>query len=142
MLAIGDYERMGDHATYILKIAEKLKDSEKKLSQTAVDELKVIVHAVSEIFLMSFEAYKTDNVQYDPNESFIGKLSDMLKKRGIKTNSPNEAGNGVYLIAEPWTCGGKNSYQIGKFPSPWAQWNDVARETIRKVVYRYTWKHI
>ena len=63
LLTIGDYERIGDHASYILKIAEKLKESEKKLSPDAVEELKVIVHAVSEIFMMSFEAYKTDSLQ-------------------------------------------------------------------------------
>ena len=57
LLTIGDYERIGDHASYILKIAEKLKESEKRLSPDAVEELKVIVHAVSEIFMMSFEAY-------------------------------------------------------------------------------------
>ena len=50
MLVIGDFERMGDHATYILKIAETLKNTEKKLSSDAIEELKVIVHAVSEIF--------------------------------------------------------------------------------------------
>lgn len=63
MLVIGDYERIGDHANYMLQIAEKLKDSEKKLSNDAVGELKVIIHAVSEIFKVSFDAYKTDNLQ-------------------------------------------------------------------------------
>ena len=78
LLTIGDYERIGDHASYILKIAEKLKESEKKLSPDAVEELKVIVHAVSEIFMMSFEAYKTDNLQIaqevEPLEAVIKKI--------------------------------------------------------------------
>lgn len=88
LLAIGDYERMGDHATYILKIAEKLKDSEKKLSPEAVEELKVIVHAVSEIFAVSFEAYKTDNIQLaqevDPLEAVIKKIIRKVKNRHIQ----------------------------------------------------------
>ena len=79
---------MGDHATYILKIAEKLKDSEKKLSQTAVEELKVIVHAVSEIFKMSFEAYKTDNLQLaqevEPLEAVIKRIIRKVKNRHIQ----------------------------------------------------------
>ena len=88
LLAIGDYERMGDHATYMLKIAEKLKDSEKKLSPEAVEELKVIVHAVSEIFAVSFEAYKTDNIQLaqevDPLEAVIKKIIRKVKNRHIQ----------------------------------------------------------
>lgn len=88
MLVIGDYERMGDHATYILKIAEKLKDCEKRLSDIAIEELKVIVHAVSEIFLMSFDAYKTDNHQLaqevEPLEEVIKRMIRKVKNKHIQ----------------------------------------------------------
>lgn len=88
LLAIGDYERIGDHATYMLKIAEKLKESEKKLSPEAIEELKVIVHAVSEIFLVSFEAYKTDNVklaqEVEPLEAVIKRIIRKVKNRHIQ----------------------------------------------------------
>ena len=88
LLVIGDYERIGDHASYILKIAEKLKESEKKLSADAVEELKVIVHAVSEIFMMAFEAYKTDNIklaqEVEPLEAVIKKNIRKVKNRHIQ----------------------------------------------------------
>lgn len=88
LLAIGDYERIGDHASYMLKIAEKLKESEKKLSSDAIDELKVIVHAVSEIFTVSLEAYKTDNVQLaqevEPLEAVIKRIIRKVKNRHIQ----------------------------------------------------------
>ena len=88
MLTIGDYERIGDHALYMLQIAEKLKDSEKKLSPLAVEELKVIVHAVSEMFLMSFEAYKTDNIQLaqevEPLEAVVKRIIRKVKNRHIQ----------------------------------------------------------
>ena len=88
LLTIGDYERIGDHASYILKIAEKLKESEKRLSPDAVEELKVIVHAVSEIFMMSLEAYKTDNLQIaqevEPLEAVIKKIIRKVKNRHIQ----------------------------------------------------------
>ena len=88
LLAIGDYERIGDHASYILKVAEKLKESERKLSSEAVEELKVIVHAVSEIFTISLEAYKTDNVklaqEVEPLEAVIKKLVRKVKNRHIQ----------------------------------------------------------
>jgi isoamylase len=35
------------------------------------------------------------------------------------------------LIAEPWDVG-PNGYQLGGFPSPWAEWNDRYRNTVRR----------
>jgi isoamylase len=47
--------------------------------------------------------------------------------------SPRPAGGGAGtdLIAEPWAIGG-NSYQVGNFPSGWAEWNGIYRDVIRK----------
>jgi len=88
LLAISDLERIGDHASYILKIAEKLKESEKKLSDEAVEELKVIVHAVSEIFMVTMESYRTDNLQLaqeiEPLEAVIKKIIRKVKNRHIQ----------------------------------------------------------
>ena len=88
LLAIGDFERIGDHASYILKIAEKLKESERKLSDEAVEELKVIVHAVSEIFMVTMDAYRTDNFQLaqevEPLEAVIKKIIRKVKNRHIQ----------------------------------------------------------
>lgn len=44
---------------------------------------------------------------------------------------PATGGAGVDLIAEPWAIGG-NSYQVGGFPSGWAEWNGIYRDTFRK----------
>ena len=88
MLTIGDFERIGDHANYMLQIAEKLKSSERHLSDTAIEELKVIVHAVSEIYIMASEAYKTDNVklaqEVEPLEAVIKKIIRKVKNRHIQ----------------------------------------------------------
>ncbi|MGE4073184.1 MAG: glycogen-debranching protein [Lysobacterales bacterium] len=40
-------------------------------------------------------------------------------------------GSGVDHIAEPWAIGG-NSYQVGGFPSGWAEWNGKYRDALRK----------
>jgi isoamylase len=40
-------------------------------------------------------------------------------------------GSGVDHIAEPWAIGG-NSYQVGGFPSGWAEWNGIYRDVIRQ----------
>ncbi len=37
----------------------------------------------------------------------------------------------VKLIAEPWDVG-EGGYQVGKFPSLWAEWNGKYRDTVRK----------
>jgi isoamylase len=37
----------------------------------------------------------------------------------------------VKLIAEPWDVGQTDSYQIGKFPAQWSEWNGKYRDTVR-----------
>lgn len=44
---------------------------------------------------------------------------------------PAGGGAGVDLIAEPWAIGG-GTYQVGGFPSGWAEWNDKFRDSLRK----------
>jgi glycogen operon protein len=36
----------------------------------------------------------------------------------------------VKLIAEPWDVG-PGGYQLGRFPAPWAEWNDHYRDAVR-----------
>ena len=88
LLVIGDYERIGDHAAYILKIAETMKNEDKHLSNDAVEELKVIVKAVSEIFAMTLEAFRTDNItlaqEVEPLEAVIKKIIRKVKNRHIQ----------------------------------------------------------
>ena len=38
---------------------------------------------------------------------------------------------GVKLIAEPWDIG-PNGYQLGRFPHPFAEWNDQFRDGVRR----------
>ncbi|MEN3277634.1 MAG: isoamylase [Massilia sp.] len=44
---------------------------------------------------------------------------------------PAAGGSGVDLISEPWAIGG-NSYQVGGFPSGWAEWNGSYRDVVRQ----------
>ncbi|MBR3605939.1 MAG: hypothetical protein IKL52_07915, partial [Candidatus Gastranaerophilales bacterium] len=74
---------------------------------------------------------------YDNIESLAAQLKDKLKERNINVvDNFNQAQDGVILIAEPWTCGGKECYQLGNFPSFWAEWNDVFRDITRKSTLR------
>lgn len=77
LMTTGDYERIADHTANILKIAEKFNNSNQKLSDDATEELKVIVNAVCEIYLMSFNAYTNDDLKLakkvEPLEAVIKK---------------------------------------------------------------------
>ena len=44
--------------------------------------------------------------------------------------------DGVDLVAEPWALGG-GTYQLGRFPAGWAQWNDVFRTVVRRAENRF-----
>ena len=85
---IGDYERIGDHASNILKVAEKFKDMDRKLSDEAVGELKTIVNANIEILTMTLEAYRTENLelssQVEPLEAVIKKGVRRAKNNHIQ----------------------------------------------------------
>lgn len=85
LLTIGDYERIGDHASNILKIAEKLYDMRKNLSEEAVIELKTIVNAVLEIYLMSLSAYKNNDLPLAQN---VEPLEAVIKK-GVRRAKNN-----------------------------------------------------
>lgn len=68
---------------------------------------------------------------YDAYNSAVGKLKEKLEQKGIDVKNPDEEGKGITLIAEPWTCCGNYSYQLGNFPKNWAEWNDKFREFTR-----------
>lgn len=97
ILAIGEFERIGDHASNILKIAKKFNDLENKLSQEAIDDLKTIVNAVEEIYYMSFDVYKTDNLELSTK---VEPLDAVIKKgvRRAKNNHIHRLKEGVCSI--------------------------------------------
>lgn len=88
LLSTGDFERIGDHAVNILKVAEKLKESNKKLSEEAMQELDVTIKAVSEIFSITLEVYKNNNVklarEVEPLEAVIKKAIRRVKNNHIQ----------------------------------------------------------
>lgn len=56
---------------------------------------------------------------FDPNGGFL----DAVRQDPIL--------NTKKLIAEPWDIG-PGGYQVGNFPSGWAEWNDQYRDTVRR----------
>ena len=77
------------------------------------------------------------NEVYDHIYSLAATLKEKLKEKSVNVvDDFNNSQDGVILIAEPWTCAGKCCYQIGNFPDYWAEWNDISRDTIRKITIR------
>ncbi len=88
LLTIGDYERIGDHASYILKIAQTMHEKKQKFSPVAIEELKIIVHAVSEIFKTTLEVFTNNNLvlaqEVEPLEQVIKANIRKVKNRHVK----------------------------------------------------------
>ncbi len=97
LLSVGEFERIGDHASNILKIAQKFNELEHKLSTEAVNELKTIVNAVEEIYYMAFDIYKTDNLELAAK---VEPLDEVIKKgvRRAKNNHIQRLKDGLCSI--------------------------------------------
>ncbi|MBR1617547.1 hypothetical protein IJ670_05280, partial [bacterium] len=83
------------------------------------------------------EDTKNEQEHYDTYKSFAFSIRQKLQKRGVMVADDfTKAQEGIVLIAEPWTCCAKETYKIGAFPSFWAEWNDISRDTLRKLTMR------
>lgn len=84
---VGDFERIGDHAYEIAKVAKDLHTKKLSFSPEAKQELKVLRDATTEIIdltVESFENYDTKKaVHVEPLRGLIGMLCDELKLRHI-----------------------------------------------------------
>ena len=81
--AIGDFERIGDHALNLAEAAEELNEKHLNLSDAAKHELDVLVSAVDEIIALSFRAFQENDLQtayeVEPLEQVIDDLKEKLR---------------------------------------------------------------
>jgi phosphate:Na+ symporter len=88
LLNIGDFERIGDHAASIMKIAERMQEKNLKFSEHAVQDIKIIVYAVLDVLKLAITAYKTSDevlaLDVEPLEQVVDRLIRKSKKRHIK----------------------------------------------------------
>ena len=84
---IGDFERLSDHATNILKVSEELSNKKIVFSQEAMAEIAVISRAVSEILEITSAAFTDNNVsvagKVEPLEQVIDGLITGTKSNHI-----------------------------------------------------------
>ena len=85
--AIGDFERISDHAVNVLESAEELREKGLALSDEAKRELSVLSAAVSDILMRALDAFRQQDViaarQVEPLEQVIDDLKEQLRTRHI-----------------------------------------------------------
>jgi glycogen operon protein len=78
-------------------------------------------------------AYGVDGFRFDLGAT-LGRRDDGFDPRAPLFDAMRQDPvlAGVKLIAEPWDIG-PGGYRLGEFPPPFAEWNDTARDTLRRV---------
>ncbi len=86
--AIGDFERIGDHAVNIQRAADEINDKELQFSNSAQEELGVMTRAIVDILNLTVDAFEKDDSalasKVEPLEQVIDGLNQELKDRHIK----------------------------------------------------------
>jgi phosphate:Na+ symporter len=92
--AIGDFERISDHAVNILDTAKELNDKKIIFSEEAANELNVLYQAISDILKLTVDAFKNDNIKQaelvEPLEQVVDDLNLEMKNRHIARLQKNE----------------------------------------------------
>jgi phosphate:Na+ symporter len=85
--AIGDFERIGDHAVNIAKAAGEINDKQIRFSDQATAELKVATTAIQEILELTEKAFAENDfklaLEVEPLEQVIDDLLAEIKSRHI-----------------------------------------------------------
>ena len=85
---ISDFERLGDHAVNISKVANEISEKKITFSESAQKELSVLEAAVREIVDLTVDAFCEDDLELaakiEPLRELIGILCNDLKNRHVK----------------------------------------------------------
>ena len=85
--AIGDFERISDHAVNVLESAEELREKGLAFSNEAKRELSVLSAAVNDILMRALDAFRQQDMtaarQVEPLEQVIDDLKEQLRTRHI-----------------------------------------------------------
>ena len=86
--AIGDFERIGDHALNLQESARELHEKDLHFSDTAKDELQVLLSALNDIMAMAFSSFAANDPvaarEVEPLEETIDQLIEEIRVRHIR----------------------------------------------------------
>ncbi len=85
--AIGNFERLGDHALNLLESGREMSEKKISFSPQAYDELTVLTDALIEIITITTKAYAQNDAELaarvEPLEQVIDRLTDKVRRRHI-----------------------------------------------------------
>lgn len=100
--ALGNFERLGDHAVNILEVAREKHSDNIVFSQAAMGELSVIIGALKEILELTEKCYAENDKALagfvEPLEQVIDKLTDEIKSRHFERVSKGECSIDIGFI--------------------------------------------
>ncbi|MBR4287745.1 MAG: Na/Pi cotransporter family protein [Clostridia bacterium] len=84
---IGDFERLGDHAKGLEKVAKEIADKDIKFSDNAVREISVLLDAITEIVITTTLVYEKNDyalaTRVEPLEQVIDRIASEIKAHHI-----------------------------------------------------------
>lgn len=94
--AIGDFERISDHAVNILESAEEMQEKGIVLSNSAKTEMDALCGAVTEIVTLSYQVFIENNAEQahlvEPLEQVIDRMKELFRTRHIDRLRKGECG--------------------------------------------------
>ncbi len=86
--AIGDFERIGDHAASVLHAAEEMQQKEIVFTEAGRKELATLREAISEIVGLALTAFRDNDLdaalRVEPLEQVVDRIRDQLRRRHIE----------------------------------------------------------
>ena len=86
--AIGDFERIADHASGLLKASEEMKEKKIRFTEPAIRELSILRSAVSEIVGLAAKAFADNDMEaalkVEPLEQVVDRMKEQLRRRHIE----------------------------------------------------------
>lgn len=86
--AIGDFERISDHARNVMEAAKEMHDKGLEFSQKAQEELEVFRRAIHDIIRLAMKSFAEEDLelakQVEPLEEVIDRLNLEIKARHVK----------------------------------------------------------
>ena len=108
--AINDFERIGDHAINMAKLAKQINDNKLEFSKNARKELTVLNNALREILTLTVEAFSkndlTEAVKVEPLEQVIDDLTKEIRNYHIERLQKGKCDSrlGVFLTDYITNC--------------------------------------
>lgn len=102
MQTVPSFERVGDYATNMVELAQRLNEEKSGLSDMAKKELEIMFSAVNEILEITLDAFSNDNNEkakaIEPLEETIDDMVMILRDRHTKRLRSGECSVGTGLV--------------------------------------------